>query len=179
MEQAPIRLLQFTKSFHIGGTEGQVVELLRGLPSSYRVQVAVLQDTGPLLEAVHRLGYTPTEFSLQGSLASPNTARQIVRLARWLKHERVQLVHVHDFYSTMLVVPAAKLAGTKVIDEVGAEDVALCTHGDVIPIALDLLVARGMRPEDDLAWQKGSVWVVERSDGAWGTGRYLPPPDSR
>ena len=122
MAEAPIRLLEFTKSFHIGGTEGQVVELLRGLPSSYRVQVAVLQDTGPLLESVHRLGYTPVEFSLQGSLASANTARQILRLARWLEHERVELVHVHDFYSTMLVVPAARLAGTKVI--VGRLDLA-------------------------------------------------------
>lgn len=74
---------------------------------------------------------------------------------------------------------ATEQAVGEVLDEVGADDVALCTHGDVIPIALDLLVARGMRPEDDLAWQKGSVWVVERSDGAWGTGRYLPPPDSR
>ena len=37
MAEAPLRLVQFTKSFHIGGTEVQVVELLRGLPSSYRV----------------------------------------------------------------------------------------------------------------------------------------------
>ena len=122
MAQQPLRLLEFTKSFHIGGTEGQVVELLRGLPSSYRVQVAVLQDTGPLLESVHRLGYQPEEFSLKGSLASANTFKQVMRLARWLERERVELVHVHDFYSTMLVVPAAKLAGTKVI--VGRLDLA-------------------------------------------------------
>ncbi|QRK07630.1 glycosyltransferase [Archangium violaceum] len=122
MAEEPLRLVQFTKSFHIGGTEVQVVELLRGLPSSYRVQVAVLQDAGPLMDSVSRLGFVPEVFPLNGSLARLNSARQVVRLAQWLRRERVELVHAHDFYSTMLVVPAAKLAGTKVI--VGRLDLA-------------------------------------------------------
>ncbi len=122
MAEEPLRLVQFTKSFHIGGTEVQVVELLRGLPSSYRLQLAVLQDMGPLMDSVHRLGFTPEVFPLNGSFARPNSAVQVVRLARWLRRERVELVHAHDFYSTMLVVPAAKLAGTKVI--VGRLDLA-------------------------------------------------------
>ncbi len=122
MAEEPLRLVQFTKSFHIGGTEVQVVELLRGLPSSYRVQVAVLQDEGPLMGAVHQLGHVPEVFPLKGSLARPNSALQVARLASWLRRERVELVHAHDFYSTMLVVPAAKLAGTKVI--VGRLDLA-------------------------------------------------------
>ncbi|HEY0094706.1 MAG TPA: glycosyltransferase [Archangium sp.] len=122
MAEAPLRLVQFTKSFHIGGTEVQVVELLRGLPSSYRVQVGVLQDDGPLMGAVRQLGHVPEVFSLGGSFARPNSALQVARLAHWLRRERVELIHAHDFYSTMLVVPAAKLAGTKVI--VGRLDLA-------------------------------------------------------
>jgi L-malate glycosyltransferase len=122
MAEEPLRLVQFTKSFHIGGTEVQVVELLRGLPSTYRVQMAVLQDAGPLLGTVKRLGFEPEVFPLNGSLARPNSVKQVARLAQWLLLNRVQLVHVHDFYSTMLVVPAAKLAGTKVI--VGRLDLA-------------------------------------------------------
>ena len=122
MAEAPLRLVQFTKSFYFGGTEVQVVELLRGLPSSYRVQVSVLDAVGPLMEPIRKMGITPEEFSLKGSLASPNTPRQVLRMARWLKQERVELVHVHDFYATMLAVPAAKLAGCKVI--VGRLDLA-------------------------------------------------------
>jgi glycosyltransferase involved in cell wall biosynthesis len=120
--EEPIRLVQFTRSFHIGGTEVQVLELLRGLPSRYRLQVSVLQDAGPLAGTLRQLGFTPEEFPLNGSLARLNTAQQIFRMARWFKRHRVELVHVHDFYSTMLVVPAAKLAGTKVI--VGRLDLA-------------------------------------------------------
>lgn len=120
--EEPIRLVQFTRSFHIGGTEVQVLELLRGLPPSYRLQVSVLQDAGPLVGTLRQLGFTPEEFPLNGSLMRPNTGWQILRLANWFKRNRVELVHVHDFYSTMLVVPAAKLAGAKVI--VGRLDLA-------------------------------------------------------
>jgi L-malate glycosyltransferase len=111
----PIRLVQFTRSFYIGGTEVQVLELLRGLPPSYQLQVSVLQEAGPLVGELRKLGFVPEEFPLHGSLARPNTAWQLLRLARWLERNRVELVHVHDFYATMLAVPAAKLAGTKVI----------------------------------------------------------------
>jgi glycosyltransferase involved in cell wall biosynthesis len=121
-EGAPIRLVQFTRSFHIGGTEVQVLELLRGLPARYRLQVSVLQDAGPLVGALRELGFTPEEFPLNGSLMRLNTAQQIFRMARWFKRNQVELVHAHDFYSTMLVVPAAKLAGTKII--VGRLDLA-------------------------------------------------------
>ncbi|MFP2959283.1 spore coat polysaccharide biosynthesis glycosyltransferase ExoK [Myxococcus sp. 1LA] len=122
MGQEPLRLVQFTRSFHIGGTEVQVLELLRGLPASYRLQVSVLDDSGPLIGAVWKLGHAPAAFPLKGSVVQPNTAYQVYRMARWLRANRVELVHVHDFYSTMVAVPAAKLAGTKVI--VGRLDLA-------------------------------------------------------
>ncbi|WP_408890669.1 spore coat polysaccharide biosynthesis glycosyltransferase ExoK [Myxococcus faecalis] len=115
MGARPMRLVQFTRSFHIGGTEVQVLELLRGLPPSYQLQVAVLEDAGPLMGAVWKLGHTAESFPLKGSVAQPNTAYQVMRMARWLKSNRVDLVHVHDFYSTLIAVPAAKLAGVKVI----------------------------------------------------------------
>jgi glycosyltransferase involved in cell wall biosynthesis len=111
----PIRLVQFTRCFHLGGTEVQVVELLRGLPASYRVQVGALDATGPLMESLAQLGHAPEEFPLNGTLAHPNTALQVLRLARWLRAQRCELVHVHDFYSSVLVVPAARLAGARVV----------------------------------------------------------------
>ena len=47
----------------------------------------------------------------------------------------------------------------------------------MIPVLLQLLVEAGMEPERNLVWQKASMWIVDRADGAWGVGRYLPPPD--
>lgn len=120
--QGTIRMAQFVRSFHLGGTEGQVVELLRGLPRHLELRVAVTHGAGPLLEQVWALGHLPQEFSFHGSVKKPNTLWQIGRLARWIRAERLRLVHAHDFYSALLAVPAAKLAGAKVV--VGRLDLA-------------------------------------------------------
>lgn len=120
--ERPIRMVEFVRSFHLGGTEGQVVELLRGLPRQFDIRVAVTHDAGPLLEQVWQLGHLPAEFSFQGSVKKPNTLVQIGRVSRWLKQHRIELVHAHDFYTALLAVPAAKLVGAKVV--VGRLDLA-------------------------------------------------------
>ncbi len=118
----PIQIVEFTNSFYLGGAEGQVVALLRALPRRYHIHVGVLHESGPLLKDVRQLGHALRAFPPQGSLAHPYTAMQIVQVARWLALEKVELVHVHDFYSTLLAVPAAKLARCKVV--VGRLDLA-------------------------------------------------------
>jgi len=118
----PIRVVQFTNSFYLGGTEGQAVELLRGLPRRYRIGLAVLNEAGPLLETVRGLGHVPRAFPPRGSLVHPNSALQVARCASWLRREQVELVHAHDFFSTLIAVPAAKLARCKVV--VGRLDLA-------------------------------------------------------
>ena len=65
------------------------------------------------------------------------------------------------------------VTGTSTGDDV----TVVCSHGDVIPILLELLVDAGMEPERKLVWQKASTWIVDRTGGAWGPGRYVPPPD--
>lgn len=62
------------------------------------------------------------------------------------------------------------------IEELTGTRAVCCTHGDVVPLLLDHLLAAGMCPERDLVWQKASVWAVERTAAGWGVGRYLPPP---
>ena len=119
---AAIRLAEFTHTFHLGGTEVQVVELLRGLPEGYDVRVSVVKAEGPLMATLREMKVWPAEFPIDGSVMRPQTAVQIGRLALWLKANRIQLLHAHDFYATLLGVPAARLAGSKVI--VGRLDLA-------------------------------------------------------
>lgn len=120
--ERPLRLVQFVRSFHIGGTEVQVLELLRGLPEGYQVRVGVLEAAGPLMEELSDLGHTPTAFPLHGSLMRAGTAHTILRIALWLKAQQADLVHVHDFYSILMVIPAARMVGCKVV--VGRLDLA-------------------------------------------------------
>src|SRR5919206_852221 len=44
----------------------------------------------------------------------PAALTETARLAWWLRRERIDLVHAQDFYSTLLGVPAAKLAGVPI-----------------------------------------------------------------
>jgi glycosyltransferase involved in cell wall biosynthesis len=108
------RLVEATKAFYLGGTETQVLALLRGL-QGWEVRTAVVWRKGPLLEQVRALGHEPEEFPLGDSALRWKTARQIARMSQWLRRQRAQLVHVHDFYATLLAVPAARLAGIPVV----------------------------------------------------------------
>lgn len=116
------RVMELVRSFHVGGTEGQLLELVRRCAGGCRLSVGVLDRGGPLAEEVARVGFAPALFPLEGTLLRANTLRQVVRLARLLTRGRVEVLHAHDFYATTLAVPAARLAGCKVV--VGRLDLA-------------------------------------------------------
>jgi 8-oxo-dGTP diphosphatase len=62
------------------------------------------------------------------------------------------------------------------LDANGATPAVFCSHGDVIPAVVLALAERGMALEGDRDWKKGSIWVLERRDGAFSRATYVPPP---
>lgn len=109
------RILQFVNSFHLGGTEGQVIELVRGLSQNYLPYAAAIHVQGAHLSAIRELGVEPLEIPLNGSLVHLQTAAQVFALASHLRRNQIDLVHAQDFYSSVIGVPAARLAGAKVV----------------------------------------------------------------
>lgn len=58
-------------------------------------------------------------------------------------------------------------------------NLAVCSHGDVIPACLDLLQRRGMELYTDSGFfecKKASTWVVTVDAGTFVEAHYLPPP---
>ncbi|HWE24408.1 MAG TPA: glycosyltransferase [Myxococcales bacterium] len=108
-------VLQIANQFAIGGAEGQFVARIRRHPTGFRPVVACIQKKGPNLRPIEELGLSVEEFGLRGSLAQLNTGHQVLRLAAFIAREGVRLVHANDFYANLLAVPAARLAGAKVI----------------------------------------------------------------
>ncbi len=54
---------------------------------------------------------------------------------------------------------------------------ALCSHGDMIPIILEILAAdHGLDLPEDFPCAKGSVWELADTGSGQMTARYLPPP---
>jgi L-malate glycosyltransferase len=111
----PVPVLQIANQFAIGGAEGQFVARIRRHPAGFRPVVACVQKKGPNLKPIEELGLPVEEFGLRGSLAKLNTGHQVLRLAAFIAREGVRLVHANDFYANLLAVPAARLAGAKVI----------------------------------------------------------------
>lgn len=61
------------------------------------------------------------------------------------------------------------------IDEVRTGRVALCTHGNIVPAALQHLERSGTQMVDPFACQKGSIWVATTPEGEQTQARYVPP----
>lgn len=61
-------------------------------------------------------------------------------------------------------------------EELRETPAVLCSHGDVIPDLLEVLVRRGIELQDPARWPKGCTWVLTRDDEGFVKGRFLPPP---
>jgi glycosyltransferase involved in cell wall biosynthesis len=97
-----------------GGTEGQFVEVARGLNAGpWDVRVSCVRAEGPLRAPLEAAGLRAWSCG-RGSFKSFRFAAAVFSLARYLRAERIRLVHSFDFYSNILGMPAARLAGVPV-----------------------------------------------------------------
>lgn len=105
-------VLQLVGSFHQGGSERQAVQLVRLLSEkgTYNIFLASLDNNGILRAEVEKLGFTGIpEFRLS-SFYDLNFARQLRKFVRFLKENKIDIVHTHDFYTNVFGISAALLA---------------------------------------------------------------------
>jgi glycosyltransferase involved in cell wall biosynthesis len=81
----------------------------------HEVTVGCLRAEGPLLEDLKRAGIPIAEFPKKKTLLSINGIYQFLRMALFILRNRFQVVHAYDLWSNLLGVPAAKLAGARII----------------------------------------------------------------
>ena len=107
------RILQFTGSFHQGGSERQAVALTRLLheDATHEIYVATLNKDGVLLADLDGLGLPEiSEFKLT-SFYNANFVMQVRKCAAYLRENKIDIVHTHDFYTNVFGMAAATLAG--------------------------------------------------------------------
>ena len=108
-------VLQFIGSFHQGGSERQAVQLVRLLRESQTCNVfaATLNKEGVLLDEVEKTELTEIpEFKLN-SFYDANFLLQLKNCVRFLRENKIEIVHTHDFYTNVFGITAARLAGVK------------------------------------------------------------------
>lgn len=108
------RVLQFLGSFNQGGSERQAVALTRLLKTegTFDVSVAVLDREGILRGEVEKLGLTDIPAFPISSFFSSGFAKQVVKCAKYLRANKIDVVHTHDFYTNVFGMAAANLART-------------------------------------------------------------------
>ncbi len=109
------RLLEFMTSFHIGGTERQVLNLMNGLdPEQFELHMASLDKVGPLLEEVTSSGIPVSEYKTK-NLYNLGAMNARLRFARYLRRHAIEIVHSYGFYSNVFAIPAARFARVPVV----------------------------------------------------------------
>ena len=106
------RVFLMTNTLETGGSERQFVTLANALDqNAYAVSLGCLRRSGPFLQQVPGIA----EFSPGGSLFKWQSQSARLRLVRHLRTLRVAVAHACDFYSNLMLIPVARLAGVPVV----------------------------------------------------------------
>ena len=109
-------VLHLVETLEVGGTETQLLQTaLRQHSRQQNVTVGCLRAEGPLLASLERAGIPVVEFRKGKKLLSLQGVTQCLRLAFFLRRREFHVMHAHDLMSSLLGVPAARLAGTPVV----------------------------------------------------------------
>jgi L-malate glycosyltransferase len=101
-------------SFEPGGTERQMIELVRRLdPARWAVHVACFHARGSWFGRVADAALSVTEFPVT-SFKSPNALGHMWAFARWCRAKRIAIVHTTELYSNIFGLPGAALANVPV-----------------------------------------------------------------
>jgi glycosyltransferase involved in cell wall biosynthesis len=99
----------------LGGTEGQFTQLaLRLDRKRWDVEIACMRPEGPLLKPLNAAGLQPWRCG-PPSLKSPLLLGAIMAFARRIRARGIDLLHSFGFYSNILALPAARLAGVRAV----------------------------------------------------------------
>jgi glycosyltransferase involved in cell wall biosynthesis len=115
-----IKILYIIGTLDIGGTEKQLVELIKRLDKNrFNIAVCCLSQSGPLISSVHSegipvevIGFRGFRHSEKGYLRNlPRIISLFVQLTRYIKKEQPHILHGFLFWAYILGTYAAKLAG--------------------------------------------------------------------
>ena len=112
--QRRLNLAVVMTSFEPGGTERQMIELVRRLnPSRWAVHVACFRRHGAWFARVAEAAASIAEFPVR-SLRTPAVLRHLWSFARWCRANHIAVVHTTELYANSFGLPGAVLGGVPV-----------------------------------------------------------------
>lgn len=106
----PVPIAFFMSSFDPGGTERQMIELMRRLDRHrWTVHVATFHARGAWWPRVAEAAESVAEFPI-ATFRSREAGRQLWAFARWCRLRRIAVLHSTELYSNIFGLPGAALA---------------------------------------------------------------------
>jgi glycosyltransferase involved in cell wall biosynthesis len=110
-----VKLVFVIDNMRLGGTELNAVRTAERLDRSrFDLRVVTLACDGPLTERYRAIDVPIVKMPLR-SLHGSSMITSGWQFVRYLRRERVQIVHAHDMYSNVYAAPWARLAGVPVV----------------------------------------------------------------
>src|SRR5437870_6047880 len=114
-ESNRIRLLKFVNCFAIAGTVRQFMNLWRSLdPFRFELHFAYFKRLGPFLKEIEASRRPLVEYPIN-CLYNHTALIEQWKFARYIKRNRIHIVHTYGFHPNVFAIPAAWLAGSPVI----------------------------------------------------------------
>lgn len=99
----------------MGGTEKQLALLARSLNrDKFRVRLGCIQGHGAFAEDL-RTDFEIAEFGLGGGFLTRKALSSARTLVHYLRTHRADVAHAFSFYSNILMIPMARVAGVAVV----------------------------------------------------------------
>ena len=112
---APVRIAYCIDTMRIGGTELNALRTAEQIDRSrFQISVISLQPDGPLADRYRSAGIPVHAYRLR-SLYALDSIRQGLRLARWLRRERIEILHCHDLYANLFAAPWGRVARVRAV----------------------------------------------------------------
>lgn len=73
----------------------------------------------------------------------------------------------------LLAEGASPIAVVELVESLVGQEVALCSHGDVIPEVIRRLTSRGMVATGEVGYAKGSLWTLDANGSRIVSATYL------
>ena len=107
-----LRLFMMIDSLRTGGSERQFA-LLAGAcrRGPFDLYLGCIQRSGKFLEELEEIG----EYAVGGSFLTLRALHSLGRIVRLLRRARIEVAQSFDFYTNLMLIPAARLAGVPVV----------------------------------------------------------------
>ena len=129
MANSPLRIVFSLDSLGVGGTEMNAVRVAERLdPARYNVSVACFSGSGKLRPRLDAAGIRVDEFPVR-SLYGRSMVQQGFRFVRFLRREKVDILHAHDRYGNVFATLWGRIARTPVIITSKRWDTISRVHG--------------------------------------------------